>query len=365
MEGTATFVQCPPLICGIRLKIHNPYRPQEVETSNEILEESAPSEQYIDEILGESRIVGGEGSQPAAWPWVVTIYKNGIFHCSGVIINELWIISAAHCVDKYWMYYYEIQAGVLRRFSFAPQTQRRWVTHAIPHPDYNKSTLQNDISLLKLSSPFRYNRYVRPICLPSESTAGSDYSNAPYPGTKCTVVGWGATAEHSPDRESIFSFRDFAKSSASYFTADHLREVQVPVLPVCKYEEDRETNAICAGFMDGGRDACQGDSGGPFMCLNPNHPHQWYLAGVVSHGEGCARPNEPGVYTRVSMYMEWILDYINCKLNFCHCETSTSVRSCSQHSNHSYLRRNLCSSARVMYAIELIGVFQKRDIVIK
>lgn len=88
------------------------------------------------------------------------------------------------------------------------------------------------------------------------------------------------------------------------------------MLPVCKYAEDRETNAICAGFSDGGKDACQGDSGGPFMCLNPNRPHQWYLAGVVSHGEGCARPDEPGIYTRVSLYIEWIFDHINCKMLF-------------------------------------------------
>lgn len=220
VEGTATFVQCPPLICGIRLKIHNPYRPQEIETSNEIIEE-AHSRNVHEEILGDARIVGGEGSQPAAWPWVVSVYKNGVFHCSGVVVSELWIVSAAHCVDKqvateplhlflqrtlcrYWIHYYEINAGALRRFSYAPQTQRRWVTHAIPHPHYNKSTLQHDISLLKLSSPLRYNRYVRPICLPTEATAGGDFFNVPYPGTKCTVVGWGATTEHSPDRSSGF-----------------------------------------------------------------------------------------------------------------------------------------------------------------
>lgn len=79
--------------------------------------------------------------------------------------------------------------------------QTRWVTMAIAHPQYNKTSLQNDISLMKLSAPVRYNRYVRPICLPAETTAGSDFYNAPYPGTRCTVVGWGATREHAPDRK--------------------------------------------------------------------------------------------------------------------------------------------------------------------
>lgn len=92
------------------------------------------------------------------------------------------------------------------------------------------------------------------------------------------------------------------------FVADHLREVEVPVLSHCKNIEDEVGDEICAGFTEGGRDACQGDSGGPFLCKNPNMPNQWYLAGVVSHGEGCARPNEPGVYTRISKYREWIFE---------------------------------------------------------
>lgn len=92
-------------------------------------------------------------------------------------------------------------------------------------------------------------------------------------------------------------------------SADHLREVEVPVLSYCKHKEDAEGNEICAGLLQGGKDACQGDSGGPFLCRNPNSPDQWYLAGIVSHGEGCARPNEPGVYTRISLYMDWIYDH--------------------------------------------------------
>jgi hypothetical protein len=47
----------------------------------------------------EGRVVGGQASQPAAWPWVVALYRDGDFHCGGVLLDETWVITAAHCVD--------------------------------------------------------------------------------------------------------------------------------------------------------------------------------------------------------------------------------------------------------------------------
>nr|XP_023023966.1 serine protease nudel [Leptinotarsa decemlineata] len=316
VQDRAAFVECPPMYCGLRMTMKNPYRPQEVDISVENiigdLERDARlpnegddkhDETNMDEdavsrfeeekeknfTLGTPRVVGGKPSQPAAWPWLVSIYKNGIFHCGGVLINELWVLTAAHCVDKYSLYYFEIEAGTLRRFSHAPMEQHRWASQIFPHESYDKSKLRHDIALMKLSSPVRFNRYVRPICLPSEATAGRDFVNGPAVGTICTTVGWGATFEHGSD-------------------PDHMREVEVPILKHCTRPEDITDDELCAGLSEGGKDACQGDSGGPLMCRNPNNPSQWYLAGLVSHGEGCARPNEPGVYTKVARYVGWIAE---------------------------------------------------------
>lgn len=165
--------------------------------------------------------------------------------------------------------------------------QTRIANIIIPNSDFDKSNLKNDLALIKLLTPLKYNKYIRPICLPNEMTAGENFKKNPIPGTICTAVGWGAMIEHGSD-------------------PDNLREVEVPVLKHCKHREDRVGDELCAGLLQGGKDACQGDSGGPFLCRNPHFPEQWYLAGIVSHGEGCARPNEPGVYTRVSKYLEWI-----------------------------------------------------------
>lgn len=82
------------------------------------------------------------------------------------------------------------------------------------------------------------------------------------------------------------------------------------MISTCKYRNDREGESICAGDLAGGRDACQGDSGGPLVCRSVTNNQEWYLAGVVSHGEGCARPNEFGAYTRVSLYLDWIREVV-------------------------------------------------------
>lgn len=101
VPGRAVYVECPQPTCGIRKMFSNPYRPDEVDTSVENffarIPRSKRNENYTDTIL---RVVGGRPSQPAAWPWVVSVYRNGIFHCGGAILNPTWIITAAHCVDK-------------------------------------------------------------------------------------------------------------------------------------------------------------------------------------------------------------------------------------------------------------------------
>ncbi|XP_015117186.1 serine protease nudel [Diachasma alloeum] len=237
-----------------------------------------------DRLPSDFRIVGGRTSQPQAWPFLVAVYKDGYFHCGAVILDEHWIMTAAHCVDGYKTHYYEIQAGLLRRYSYSPMAQSRRARYIVPHPAYNRATMANDIALIKLNEPLRFNRWIRPTCLPQDM-----WNFDPTPQTTCITIGWGATVEHGPD-------------------PDDLREVEVPILPECKHDVDRTDGEICAGVSQGGKDACQGDSGGPLMCKYPRSDNQWYAAGVVSHGEGCGRENEPGVYTRVSKHKKWIDD---------------------------------------------------------
>ena len=108
-----------------------------------------------------------------------------------------------------------------------------------------------------------------------------------------TVSGWGFTEEGNYSSSPTI-----------------LREVDVPVIStaecVSHYGTVVSDDNLCAGFPEGGKDACEGDSGGPGVFFNTDN--RAYHIGIVSFGNGCGRPNAPGVYCRTTKYLDWITE---------------------------------------------------------
>jgi hypothetical protein len=137
-------------------------------------------------------------------------------------------------------HYYEVRAGILRRSSHSPTTQISVVTHIIAHERYEKATMKHDIALLRIKPKLNFNKWVRPICMPSKDRVGTtDWVFGPRAGTMCATLGFGAIKERGPD-------------------SDDLQVVEIPILHKCKYRNDIEGGAVCAGERDGRKDACQG-----------------------------------------------------------------------------------------------------------
>lgn len=191
-ENQVMFVKCPPPPCGTSKPLEHMIKPG-------MREKGKPSGKIDDP---EARIVGGDDADPMEYPFIVAIYKDGNFHCGGSIYNEHWIITAAHCTKSFENHFYEVRAGILRRSSYSPSAQITKVSHVIRHEDYERTTMKNDIALMKLKQHLSFNRWVRPICLPSKgrTSSGDNWKIGPKSGTLCSAIGWGAIREKGPDR---------------------------------------------------------------------------------------------------------------------------------------------------------------------
>lgn len=229
------------------------------------------------------KIVGGGPADKDANRWITSLQGGGSHFCGASLIDDRWVLTAAHCVEgetasgvQVWIGGYNLR--------FPNQGVTLAVSQIFPHQGYDGQTLVNDIALLELAEE-------APASLPRvKLPTAAVMADSAAPGDMVTVSGWGALAEggNSPNR---------------------LHEVTLPVVSnnACNapesYAGDIVPSMICAGLRSGGRDSCQGDSGGPLWV---SHEREEYLVGLVSFGEGCAQPNKYGVYTRVVSFLDWI-----------------------------------------------------------
>ena len=240
----------------------------------------------------QKRIVGGVKAQAHAWPWQV-VFKTATA-CGATILTRFWIITAAHCLyndNGTFIPISEIKVILGEHNRRAKNEEfesvERSIAQAIVHQGYNHTDAQSDfdLALLRLDSPIDFQPNIIPICLPTE--IDDDFS-----GLTGTVTGWGRL---HPDIE---------------MKPDLLRQVELPILTnenCASLTQWRITNnSLCAGYRNGGKDFCSGDSGGPLTVKDAND--RYVLAGVVSGGP-CGQPAGPGIYMRISRFLDWISNH--------------------------------------------------------
>jgi len=231
-----------------------------------------------------TRVIGGKDANRGSWPWQILLLYNNRGICGGSIIGDKWVVTAAHCVFGKETGNWAIRAGEHDQKIREGSEQTITVKKVIRHPQYSPTTLNNDIALMELSKPLTFNKYVKPVCLPTADVEGK-------PNQYCYITGWGRTNVNIAGGHHLLQQGKLA----------------VPSKAECNKKNSGYVteNMICGG--DGGKtklSGCYGDSGGPFVC---NANGKWELHGVVSWGDGrCDSNRRYTVFSKVLANEDWI-----------------------------------------------------------
>ncbi|XP_063627655.1 CLIP domain-containing serine protease HP8-like [Cydia splendana] len=260
---------------------------------------------YADKIAGGVPVLG-----LYEYPWMVFIsYKTpeGIqFLCAGSLINERYVLTAAHCLSDRDVFsvrirVYEDLDCQGASFGCEASIQDILIEEAITHPGYHiydrKPVIINDIGLLRLENPVNllFNDDGT-ICLPVTPSMRNR-----------NIVGQPATVVHREDSEKSYESATLLYVNVSIYNNQYCRELYNRVT---KRGEEDMINKICAIANDEG--PCIGFAGAPLMVWDQFGDRKRFIQyGIVSRRASvCGSIFAPKEYTDVTKYMVWILNTI-------------------------------------------------------
>jgi len=242
----------------------------------------------------KGRIIGGNTTGVNEYPWQVQFSRLGYdrfrtHHCGGSLINNQWILTAAHCFQG-WANNPGLWRAVLGEHDLSKTNDAKHVDFRISkivlHPYYHRTRF--DFALLRLKKKVDFSRYphIRPICLPEND-------RNTYQGKNAIASGWGRLFNNDRFKPTklqavdlkVLSNRDCVNNYGWHHT-------QITEQMLCAH-----------GF--GKKSPCHADSGGPLVTRIGKH---YELIGVTSFGASpdCANKRVPGVFARVSKQLGWI-----------------------------------------------------------
>uniref|UniRef100_A0A668RGW2 Peptidase S1 domain-containing protein n=1 Tax=Oreochromis aureus TaxID=47969 RepID=A0A668RGW2_OREAU len=258
-----------------------------------------------------SSIIGAEDAQKERWPWMVHLNMTSSgsnrvkWRCGGTIVAKHWVLTSAHCLANnpdHRRSFVTVGAYQLQKAAKSYMAIANFVPE-FDYQDLGNGNYKNDIALIKLKNPIQFSKDVAPVDLPDkDDTFG--------PSAECWITGWGEVGNVPlPDPET-------------------LQQLSISIMPrsTCKKTYPQiACNTLC-GANSKGRDACKGNYGGPLVCRKGG---KFLQVGIMSHGSpgSCGLANNPGVYTAVAKYLNFINDYVHFSENpsaFLYCKVTAS-----------------------------------------
>ncbi|XP_032182922.1 serine protease 53 isoform X3 [Mustela erminea] len=267
---------------------------------------------------------------PGEWPWQVSVRRQGVHLCSGTLVADTWVLTAAHCFEKAAMTElnsWSVVLGSLQREGLSPGAEAVGVTALQLPRAYNHYSQGSDLALLRLARPTART----PLCLPQPT------HRFPF-GTSCWATGWDQDTNGGKCRPGLkpggalclpprvtqpqlatVPLRHLPCSPPSPFllaAPRTLRNLRLRLIsrPTCNCLYNRlhqrllaspaRPGMLCGGAQPGVQGPCQGDSGGPVLCREPDG--HWVQAGIISFASSCAQEDTPVLLTSTAAHSSWL-----------------------------------------------------------
>ncbi|XP_063315783.1 vitamin K-dependent protein Z [Pelobates fuscus] len=227
---------------------------------------------------------GLQHNQTFIFPWeVILINENEEYFCSGVILNEIYVLTTAKCSKMYRSIYVFAGAGI------GPLEKGKQLISVMDHQvhlRYEKKTGDNDLALLKLQVNIKYNKHVLPICLPQKDFA----ENVLLP-SKSGI-------------HSIFNFPDddfYGLVPFKFPATQTNKETCESALNMT--QTNRMFCSISSNTMD------SEIAGGGYAAAK--YRDTWFLTGIMRGGNVTTLSQNVFSFTKISRYILWLNDILS------------------------------------------------------